>query len=506
MTTDDLDLRGTPYPELIFGLVAPFGCPLDKITELLRAALANYSYTVEEIHLSKFFEAYTGPLSPEKRDNESAYEKYSRLMDWGNQLRKIRTDFLAMQAAVHINRKRPDNFRGPLERQAFVLRQLKHPDEVRLLRQVYGDSFHLIGVDTPEHIRRSYLRNILDMSPEQADALIKRDAGEHISSGQQVTKTFHLADLIVDTPGYDDVSLSLAEHQIKRYIDLLFGRAFITPTVDEYGMFLAYAASLRSADLSRQVGAAILSPTREVISLGTNEVPRAGGGQYWSEDPDDNRDFKRGYDANERMELAVLKEVLEHVKGNRWRRRPEQEKTAEVRALAEKLSNIRIMNLTEFGRPVHAEMEAILAAARIGQSVRGSTLYTTTFPCHNCAKHIVGAGIANVVYIEPYPKSLARDLHDDAITFSFDSTANKSREGKVVFRPFVGVTPRRYPELFSMIGKDGVRLRRKVAGGASRTEPLGLRLGAYPLTHIDRETMVASFLRNIVPPRREEEE
>lgn len=36
------------------------------------------------------------------------------------------------------------------------------------------------------------------------------------------------------------------------------------------------------------------------------------------------------------------------------------------------------MNLTEFGRAVHAEMEAILAAARVGIPVKGSTLYTTT--------------------------------------------------------------------------------------------------------------------------------
>ena len=44
----------------------------------------------------------------------------------------------------------------------------------------------------------------------------------------------------------------------------------------------------------------------------------------------------------------------------------------------------------------HAEMEALLSCARSGVSTRGATLYSTTFPCHNCAKHIIAAGVARV--------------------------------------------------------------------------------------------------------------
>ena len=32
-------------------------------------------------------------------------------------------------------------------------------------------------------------------------------------------------------------------------------------------------------------------------------------------------------------------------------------------------------------------------------------MYMTTFPCHNCAKHIIASGIINVYYIEPYAES-----------------------------------------------------------------------------------------------------
>ena len=62
----------------------------------------------------------------------------------------------------------------------------------------------------------------------------------------------------------------------------------ITPTFDENAMFLAYAASSRSADLSRQVGAVVVSENREVVATGANDLPQCGGGQYWS-GPDDQR-------------------------------------------------------------------------------------------------------------------------------------------------------------------------------------------------------------------------
>jgi deoxycytidylate deaminase len=75
-----------------------------------------------------------------------------------------------------------------------------------------------------------------------------------------------------------------------------------------------------------------------------------------------------------------------------------------------------IKDLTEFGRSVHAEMSAVLDAARRGVPIGGCTLYTTTFPCHNCARHLIGAGIRRVVFIEPYEKSRAEDLHEESVT------------------------------------------------------------------------------------------
>jgi hypothetical protein len=83
-------------------------------------------------------------------------------------------------------------------------------------------------------------------------------------------------------------------------------------------------------------------------------------------------------------------------------------------------------------------------------------MYVTTFPCHNCAKHIVAAGIERVIFVEPYPKSLATTLHDDSIAIDDEEAKDKVR-----FLPFVGVAARRYFDLFSMRLSSGLPLKRK---------------------------------------------
>jgi deoxycytidylate deaminase len=70
-------------------------------------------------------------------------------------------------------------------------------------------------------------------------------------------------------------------------------------------------------------------------------------------------------------------------------------------------------------------MEALMSCARRGITSIGATVYCTTFPCHNCAKHIVAAGIARVVFVEPYSKSKALDFHDDSIVYT-DSEAGSA--------------------------------------------------------------------------------
>ena len=86
------------------------------------------------------------------------------------------------------------------------------------------------------------------------------------------------------------------------------------------------------------------------------------------------------------------------------------------------LGDSRIRDLIEFSRAVHAEMHAIInATQKSGSEIIGGKLFCTTYPCHNCARHIVASGIKEVYFIEPYKKSLALKLHSDSITERFNT-------------------------------------------------------------------------------------
>lgn len=78
----------------------------------------------------------------------------------------------------------------------------------------------------------------------------------------------------------------------------------------------------------------------------------------------------------------------------------EQERTAPLKLQIQQiLKESKIKKITEYGRVVHAEMDALLSCSRSNISTQGATLFVTTFPCHNCAKHIISAGIEKVVLL-----------------------------------------------------------------------------------------------------------
>lgn len=461
--------------ELVIGLVAPVGANLDMFENFLERNLAPMGYSLNKVRLSQLAANFRTGDEPGAGVSERSYDRLSRLMTLGNELRAAsgRADFLALAAAKEINRGRGGQGNDVRPKTAHILRSLKHPDEVLALRRIYGSGFLLLGVVVDETERRKYLRDDKNCSPEEVDKLLKRDAHEEeLEHGQRTRETFHLADAFIP----------LNESRLGRFLNLVFGYPFETPSLDEYAMFLAFASSLRSADLSRQVGAVVVSPEGDVVGVGANDVPKSRGGLHWPGDGD-RRDHVKGEDFNERERNRILTEALERV-------RPEGVDEAEWLSRGRSLlSKSSLMDITEYGRAVHAEMEAILSCARSGVSPRGGTLFSTTFPCHNCAKHIIAAGISRVVYVEPYAKSRATDLFPDEITLN-------RAEGMVNFEAFVGVGPRRFLDLFSMNLSSGYKLKRKADGRKVDwvSENSFPRIPLLPNTYIDRERVAANVL------------
>jgi len=119
---------------------------------------------------------------------------------------------------------------------------------------------------------------------------------------------------------------------------------------DEYFMNIAIEVSRRSTCTRRQIGAIIVSKHGEIKSTGYNGNPR-------------------GLPHCE--EMGCIRDKLKIPSGTRL----------------------------ETCTAVHAEQNALLQA---GTNARDSTLYSTIVPCPICARMIMNAQVARVVYIGDY--------------------------------------------------------------------------------------------------------
>lgn len=448
------------YPELFFGIVAPIGVDIRETVGHADEILRSFGYQTVIIKVTSIFTQLHNKISLGKELKEFPLEeRYKTYIEYGDAVCDHFQDnsFFACATIARIIKERVSLKSKKIpEKVAYIMYQFKRKEEISILRSVYGRLFFQISIFTKRNSRVDILARKIANSHHSADhnsyrasaeSLVRDDENEaHNPYGQRVGDIFHEADFIVTT----DMAKPKLKDQVYRLVSLIFGSNILSPTKMEYGLYLAKAASIRSLDLSRQVGAAIFTKAGEIIALGSNEVPKAGGGTYWSDDLHDDRDYKRGIDSNYKRKIEILSELFDT-------------HTDDFESLSEYRKS-QFMDALEYGRMIHAEMSAICDAARLGRKVEGSVLYTTTFPCHMCAKHIVASGIDEVIFLEPYPKSLASELHSDSVHIEGQSREQYDKFPATSFSHFYGISPKRYRELFernSRKGGDGKLQERK---------------------------------------------
>ena len=137
------------------------------------------------------------------------------------------------------------------------------------------------------------------------------------------------------------------------------------PSWDEYFMQMAQLTAQRSTCLRRKVGA-VIGKDQHIIATGYNGAPRG---------------------LKHCVELGgCLREKLKIPSGQRH----------------------------ELCRALHAEQNAIIQAATLGQSIEDGTIYITHQPCAICAKMIINAGLKRIVVKEGYPDDLSVEILDEA--------------------------------------------------------------------------------------------
>ena len=480
-------IRSRHSQELIIGLCGTIGSGVKKLQVSVIKELKKANYHVEHIRLSDLI--IDIQKNPDELRNLKGYERYNTLQNLGDYLRKNNSNTTIAEMGIRrIGLIRNSLFGSGEEdgksvkvtkKVAYVIDQIKHHQEVELFKEVYRNNFYLIGLLRTQSEREKNLKDEGISNPTNVLKLIERDRNSNDKHGQHVEKAIQMADYFIRN--LDETEQ--LNNSIIRFINLIHGVGNITPKRDEKGLYAAYAASLSSACLSRQVGAAIMDDMGQIIATGCNDVPKYKGGLYDADCQSDKRCYNKSGCQNDKHKIQLKDQIKQILK---------DEGIDNSDNIAEKIfNNSKAKSLIEYSRAIHAEMDAIISLARnSGSSTTGKILYCTTYPCHNCARHIVAAGIDRVVYIEPYEKSLAMDLHDDAICHVDNRSPNK-----LLLQNFEGVSPNRYAEFF-IYKKD----KKDDAGKVKIYElPTSSHVDPHQLDcYVDYEVKVAEFADNSV--------
>lgn len=457
--------------EVFFALIAPIGVNLDAVEKALAAALKNVAYEANSVRLTSIFNI----IDKYDISYSDDYERYEKLIAAGDMLCKEtrRNDILALYGMELLKKHSERNIDSEIPNNiAHIFRQVKRLEEVETLKETYGRNILFLSCYSSKKNRIEYLvkkllktkRNTNKAELESlALKIMSLDENERDKpEGQRVLDCYPHADFVLDC-----TDNSTLKNSAERLVNIYFGHPFISPAKDEYCSYFANAASYRSLDLSRQVGAAIFNDECEIISLGCNEVPKAGGGTYWPDSSCDHRDYAVGHDSNQQVKEDMARDALVSLQDS-WllekykNLSPNELSFRAFEAPGAPLRTAMISDVIEYGRMVHAEMNAITDAARSRKSTQDATLYCTTMPCHLCTKLIIASGIRRAVYLQPYPKSLVDELYTDSV-----SVDENKYDGRVVFETLKGVTPNGFRIAFRKTGK-----RKNKDGSAISWDPL----------------------------------
>lgn len=405
-------------------LTGPFGSGCTTIAGILNERAGFTHSTLSDQLKEAWLKDYPNEV-PQRRD----------LQRLGNALRSASgAEILVRTAVKTLNGDKT-------EHKAIVFDAARNPAEIEWLRQRFAGRCYAIALECQtshrwKRLEPSYLRANLVFEHFIADD--RRDRDEEVDWGQRVQLCVDRSDAIILND--NSITQTALHENVLNCVNLLKGTKPRYAIPREILMNLAYSAAHASKCLKRQVGAVLVAaePNKmgEVIGLGYNENPPPTAPCV--EEP--------AYGANPASGVPgkCYRDEVRHNSFVRFGglgvqcpqcRRPIDDKEAEPpwkcsacnAALEDYFWPERAMT---WCTAVHAEVAALFAA---GHRAKGSTLYTTTFPCFQCAEKLIQAGVTNIVFTEPYPDIMAATRLDLA---------------KVGVHRFEGIRSSRFDEIF----------------------------------------------------------
>lgn len=448
-------IEKTHTEEIVIGFCSPIGAIKRPVIDEIETQLTeDYKYKTIRIKVTDFIDKYYKESLKIQEGETEPYATLIHRIKGGNNLREKTKNksVLAELAIAVIHNERNDEFKGSenevvksedlkSRRVCYLIDSLKTKEEIKLLRSIYRDLFYLFGIFSPQFEREKIL-NEKELAPNEIRKIIEIDDYEESEYGQDVRNAFIESDFFLRTTKLNQKEIKF---RIRRYLNLLFNSEIVTPYSHEIAMYEAKSAAGNSACLSRQVGATITDEDCNIISKGWNDVPKFGGNLYTEDDKEnDMRCMKLGKCFNDESKNELTKDIVNEIIKIDGINELNDQKSSLKEQIYKIVRNSKLKNLIEFSRSVHAEMHAIITGAQLsGDKMINGKLFCTTYPCHNCARHIIASGIKEIYFIEPYKKSLCTELHFDSIT------EDENEVDKVKILIYDGVSPRKYLKFFS---------------------------------------------------------
>ncbi|MBU0706964.1 hypothetical protein KKG41_01180 [Patescibacteria group bacterium] len=415
----------------IFGLTGSLGSGVSTSAKYLVKSLGSKTYKItgkgwnSGTPIGVKNEAYKfSRIIEEEAENRGNSKPFKRelLQKIGNELRQKDNGYLAKEIL-----KRIDIVEGKVTSKSsypIIIDGIKNSGEITEFRKYHN--FFLFAIDA-NFDKRWGRKKLAYQGIKKFKEDDERDHDENLDYGQQVDKCVYLSDILFNN---DSKKIKELTDRIEAYIALIQKTKYMYPMPCESAMTQAYCKSLESTCLKRKVGAIIISDDGIPLVSACNEVPY----------PAQSCEKKFGMCYRDKVKIDLIRNL---------KNCPNCGIPIQQNIICPRCKNsIKIKNLTpkcprcnldldidlsfickgcnfkivknfigkrsEVCRALHAEEKAILQLAKLGMgiSLKNSniTLYTTTFPCPQCANKIVGTGIKRIVYVEPYPTKESQDL------------------------------------------------------------------------------------------------
>lgn len=391
--------------KLYIGLTGSFGSGCDTLRKMLE----------EECDFTSF------KLSKEVREEAKKREGFNEqnrqdLQTVGDLLRKENgTNYLALKAFEEAESTTNNK---------IVFHGIRNLGEVNEFRKY--PNFYLIAVDCSKDNRWKRLEGIYDGDLKKFEKDDNRDKNEGFPHGQQVFRCVEEADIFFLNDENYSTEIKIGSELKERFnthLGLITGRKLRNPSQEETMMTVASTLALRSHCIKRRVGAVLCDDHGYIISAAYNEVPK---NQSKCLD-------EYGMCYRDLIRKKFNKEIISNYKSCPIC----SEKIEELQNGVCINCNTNLMELIpsykalDKCKSLHAEETTILKTAPYQNN--NSILYSTTFPCLQCAKRILHTNITHIVYVDPYPE---------------EETIELLEKGDVHTQKFEGVKAQAYYKLF----------------------------------------------------------